>query len=165
MIFGDMRHYEAEKHTYPAVIRKGLEQIASLKLAEQEAGRYEIEEGLMFALVQEPVTKPAAEQKFESHEQHVDIQYLISGMESIEVVRHSSELTVAVDEMAGKDYVFYEEAEGASRLVLSPGQFAVFYPWDVHKPCCAAAGSPNGQQIKKVVIKIHKRLWDAASAE
>ncbi|WP_159887443.1 YhcH/YjgK/YiaL family protein [Paenibacillus puerhi] len=163
MIFGDMRHYEKERHTYPAAIRKGLESIVDLKLAEREAGRYEIEEGLMFALVQEPVTKSEQEQKFESHEQHVDIQYLVIGTESIRVLRHSDSLKVTEDQLADKDYALYEDAEGASDLLLKPGQFAVFYPWDVHKPCCSVGG--HDQPIKKVVIKIHKRLWEEAGAQ
>ncbi|MEK8127840.1 YhcH/YjgK/YiaL family protein [Paenibacillus filicis] len=162
MIFGDMRHYEAERQTYPSFIRRGLESIRNLRLDEQEVGKYEIEEGL-FALVQEPVTKPAPEQKFESHEQHVDIQYLVRGRERIGVLRHLSELKVAENYLEDQDYVLYEPVERASELVLSPGQFAVFYPWDVHKPGCSVEDA--GEPIKKIVIKVHRKLWEAASVE
>lgn len=165
MIVGDIRHYAEESGTYPAVIRKGLEKIAELGLAAKPPGRYELDsDGLMFALVQEPQLKRAVEQAFESHVVHVDIQYIVDGLESIYVFRHTPELPVREDQLQEKDYALYDELTGASQLVLGPGQFAVFYPWDVHKPCCQADG--GGRSVKKIVINIHKQLWsDAAESD
>jgi biofilm protein TabA len=158
MILGDSIHYAKEKLLYPRSIQKGIEYILNNNLITSDPGRYEIEGALMFALVQEVRTQPADEMRLESHRTYVDIQYLVSGEERIEVVRHSAALQVEEDHLAERDVVFYKrfEAEQASSIVLQSGQFAVFYPSDVHRPCCCV-GEPYG--IKKIVIKIHKQLW------
>ncbi|OXM84031.1 YhcH/YjgK/YiaL family protein [Paenibacillus rigui] len=158
MIFGDMAHYEQEKATYSGHIRKGLEAIVSMGLAEKAAGKYEIDGELMFALVQELETEPAAKRRPESHEKYADIQLLVSGEEAIGVAKYSAELPVQEDMLGTRDIVFYERADNEFNLLLRPGQFAVFYPSDVHRPCCNVNG-PSA--VKKIVVKIHKQLWNA----
>ncbi|MCA0756084.1 YhcH/YjgK/YiaL family protein [Paenibacillus sp. N4] len=159
MIIGDIKHMDQERHIYPEAIRKALEHLQSGGLSGKEPGKYELEEGgLMFALVQRIVTKPSGEQRLESHETYVDVQFVVSGEERIDVIKLSDQLVIEEQDLAGRDVVFYERKEKLeSSLVLTPGQFAVFYPSDVHRPCCSVDG-PG--EVKKVVIKIHKQLWD-----
>lgn len=157
MIVGDIRHFEEEKHVYPAAVRKGIEHILNGRLADRAPGTYELDGRLMFALVQEMQTRPADELRFESHATYVDIQFLVSGEERIEALKHSAGLKIAENELETGDIVFYEpDSAKATSIMLNPGQFAVFYPSDVHRPCCIAE---KPEPIKKIVIKIHKRLW------
>lgn len=156
MIVGDIRHYETEKLQYPAYIQKGLEFIRQSDLLALQPGRIELDGDLMFALVQEVDTQPWEQMRPESHRTYVDIQFLVSGTERIGVIQHSDGLTVIEDLLAERDIVFYEHSGEESSLVLRPGQFAVFYPSDVHRPCCRVKES---ETIKKIVVKIHKQLW------
>ena len=43
------------------------------------------------------------------------------------------------------------EADGESDLVMEAGNWAVFYPNDIHRPCCLAGTSGK---VRKVVVKI-----------
>ncbi|MCU2740445.1 YhcH/YjgK/YiaL family protein, partial [Enterobacter hormaechei subsp. xiangfangensis] len=52
---------------------------------------------------------------------------------------------------ADKDIAFLPEGEQEKTVVLSEGDFVVFWPGEVHKPLCAA-GAPA--QVRKVVVKM-----------
>jgi biofilm protein TabA len=158
MILGDSRHYAEEKQMYASSIRKGIEHILNGSLSALEPGNYEIEGHFMFAMVQEMCTQPAEEMRLESHCTYVDIQFLVSGEESMGVVKHSAALQVEEDCLAERDVIFYKHSGAGqeSTIVLKPGQFVVFSPSDVHRPGCCV-GEPGS--IKKIVIKIHKQLW------
>ncbi|MGS6531626.1 YhcH/YjgK/YiaL family protein, partial [Enterobacter hormaechei] len=48
---------------------------------------------------------------------------------------------IAPDALADKDIAFLPEGEQEKTVVLSEGDFVVFWPGEVHKPLCAA-GAP-----------------------
>ncbi|MDQ8736440.1 YhcH/YjgK/YiaL family protein [Paenibacillus sp. LHD-38] len=159
MIVGDIQHLAQEIQFYPQAVRRALEHLKSGGLADKDPGRYELAEGgLMYALVQQIVTQPSSEHRLESHDTYVDIQYVVSGEERIDFIRLSDQLVVEEQDLAVRDIVFYARMENQeSSLVLTQGQFAVFYPSDTHRPCCAV---DEPVELKKIVIKIHKQLWD-----
>jgi biofilm protein TabA len=157
MILGDIRHYEEERHLYPSFIQKGIDSILSGNLCEPENGKYELDGEWMFALVQETKTIPPSCFKPESHKLYADIQFLVSGEEKIGVSRLSPKHEVIEEKFDLHDIAFYDfSIEEESVIYLKPGMFAVFFPTDVHRPCCCAAESTR---IKKIVIKIHRKYW------
>lgn len=158
MLLGDIHYWQEEKHLYPAAIQRGVDKLLEENYGEREAGKYEIDGSLMFALVQELTTEPAEKRKPESHETYADIQFLVSGEEQIGVLRKPEQIEVIENKMSENDYALYAHNERETELVMKPGMFAVFFPADLHRPCCSV-GEPT--PIKKVVIKIHKQLWDA----
>jgi biofilm protein TabA len=155
MIFSDLATWGSEKSQYPEAINRGLEYIRSTDFNEIAPGKYEIEGDLMVAMVQEPTTKGWEQQRPESHQSYIDIQYLIKGEEMIRVVTLTAEAVVSEEAFATRDVAFYEKVGAESSLQLYPGAFAVFYPSDIHRPCCSVG---EDQTISKVVIKIHKSL-------
>ncbi|ULL13526.1 DUF386 domain-containing protein [Paenibacillus sp. H1-7] len=157
MIFSDLGNWEREKAVYPKAVNRGLEYIRSTDFSTLPLGKHEIEGDLMFALLQEASTRAWEEQRPESHRTYTDIQFLISGEEIIRVAPWSEDAKVSEEAFELKDIAFYEQVGKESELVLSPGSFAVFYPGDIHRPCCRV--NDNGT-IKKVVIKIHKSLLE-----
>jgi biofilm protein TabA len=159
MILGDIRYFNDEKHLFPDFVQAGVEAIRSKGLDALEPGKYEIQGDLMFALVQETATRPASQQRFESHDIYTDIQYLVNGEEKIGVSRLSPLIRATENRLETHDIAFYDNMENApvSELVLKPGMFAVFFPADLHRPCCCVNAEGN---VKKIVIKIHKRLWN-----
>lgn len=157
MILGDLHHFARERHLYPVAIQKGIDCLVTERIAEREPGKYEIDGTLLFALVQEMTTKSWVDNSPESHVIYTDIQYLIRGEEKIGVTRLSAEHRIIKDQLDTNDIAFYESMGNESEVVLTPGMFAVFFPTDVHRPCCHVNGESS---IKKVVIKIHRQLWN-----
>ncbi|MDR6552239.1 YhcH/YjgK/YiaL family protein [Paenibacillus qinlingensis] len=157
MILGDIRYYAEERHLYPACIQKGIDWVISSNLCEAVNGRYELDGEWMFANVQETNTQDPSSFKPESHQLYADIQFLVSGEEKIGVSRLSPQHQIVEDKLDSHDIVFYDDSvKEESVLHLQAGMFAVFFPTDVHRPCCLAGES---SEIKKIVVKIHKKYW------
>lgn len=156
MIFGDLTNFDKEEHLFPEAVRRGIDYIRRLDLGSKEPGKYELEGTLMYALVQEVHTRHASRQRLESHDCYADIQFLVSGEEKIGLIRHSPNMVVTENKLMSDDIAFYESGEAETEILLKPGKFAVFFPSDIHRPCCSAV---EDRAIKKVVIKIHKQLW------
>lgn len=86
------------------------------------------------------------EGKLEGHRKYIDIQYVISGDESM---GWSPRSDVAPSENydAEKDLEFFEGSP-ESIVQVPPGSFAVFLPTDAHLPCIGKG------PIHKVVVKV-----------
>ena len=148
MIFDALANAQAYRHLGPRIAR-GLDWLADFS-PQQPDGRYDIDGDNLFALVQSYDTVPPADKKFESHRDYLDIQYVATGHEIIHYapLRDLQPVT-AYDNQ--KDFLLYGDPEKATPLNFSPGQFAIFYPQDGHKPGCMNGGRVA---IKKVVIKV-----------
>jgi YhcH/YjgK/YiaL family protein len=113
-------------------------------------GRYPIEGERVFALVSRYHTGPATEKRFETHRRHLDLQYLAEGRERILYLPLGGlEVETPYDE--AKDITFYAEPKFSSSLLMEPGDLAVFFPGDGHKPGCMAGGR---DPVLKVVVKV-----------
>lgn len=113
-------------------------------------GRYPLDGDDLFALVQRYQTGPAAEKRFETHREYIDIQYVASGEERILYVpAYGLQATAPYDESA--DIEFFAEPGASSSFLLRSGQFAIFFPHDAHKPGCMAGGRSD---IMKVILKV-----------
>jgi len=126
-----------------------LAQPTNLALAD---GRYELEGDQLFALVQSGATRDPGVARFESHRRYIDIQVVIAGGEVMEWTPVEG-LAEHVAYSEAKDIRFHVEPERlASRVVVMPGEFTVFFPEDGHKPCCHLGVVPS--EFRKIVIKI-----------
>lgn len=126
-----------------------LAQPANLALAE---GRYELDGDRLFALVQSGATRDPGVARFESHRRYIDIQVVVAGGEVMEWTPVEG-LAEQVAYSEAKDIRFHVEPERpATRLTVLPGEFAVFFPEDGHKPCCHLGAVPTG--FSKIVMKI-----------
>lgn len=116
-----------------------------------DVGRYEIlPDGEMYAFVQEYNSKPECECSFEGHRRYIDVQFLISGCEQIDIIDLSrSESKVKYD--VERDIEFFVASSAVTSLVLADGDFGVFYPNDIHRPGMAYADS---SPVRKIVVKI-----------
>ena len=114
------------------------------------AGKYEIEGKEAYGLVQEYTTKTAEKGKFEGHRKYIDIQYIISGIEEIEVINISNAKS-SIDYNEEKDIEFYENNTKSGKVILENGEYAIFYPSDIHKPGMSFESTTN---VKKIVVKV-----------
>jgi biofilm protein TabA len=149
MILGQLNRWSLEKNAYSPLIQKAMDYLLKTDFSSMENGKYEIDGDRIFALLQETGTEAKALRKPESHNRYTDIQYLISGEETI--VYASRDGAVVSEQLDDKDLFFYEKVGPETDLILHPGMYAVFYPQEIHRPCCLVSASGR---IRKVVLKI-----------
>jgi biofilm protein TabA len=113
-------------------------------------GRHAIEGDDVFALVSTYETGPSTEKRFETHVRHVDLQYVADGHERI-LHAPAAALTVETPYDDATDLAFYADPPFASSLLMRPGDLAIFFPDDAHKPGCMAGARHT---VKKVVVKV-----------
>jgi biofilm protein TabA len=113
-------------------------------------GKYAIDGDRVFALVQSYVTTPPAEKRLETHVEHIDIQYVASGVETMHVAPRS-ELVVTSAYDPARDIAFYADSTAITTLHCGPGSFTIYFPTDGHKPGLVSGAALT---MKKVVIKI-----------
>ena len=147
MIFDHLDSFT--RHNLPADLRQVMTLLP--ELAQRAPGRYPIDGDRVFAMVQDVTTKPATESRPEAHARYLDVQYLISGCEKIGFLSAATEKRIVEDHLADRDIAFYDCPAQASELIMHPGMFAVFFPGELHQPCCAV-GEPA--LIRKIVIKV-----------
>jgi YhcH/YjgK/YiaL family protein len=121
-------------------------------------GRHPIDGDRVFALVSSYATGPSTEKRFEAHRRHADVQWLASGAERI-LYLPADGLAVAEPYSDESDILFFEEPKASSSLLLNPGDAALFFPEDAHKPGCMAGARHD---VRKVVVKIRLGSADRA---
>ena len=121
-------------------------------LASVPDGRYEIDGANVVAIVQAYPTKPQAEGRWEAHRHHADIQYVVSGAERMGVTPvEGMQLQPPYDPEKDVEFYLGDGAGGGKFFRVGAGEFAVFFPHDVHMPSLAIE---RPQVVKKVVIKV-----------
>jgi biofilm protein TabA len=136
--------------TLHPLFAKAFEYINSTDLTNIEIGKYEIADGLK-AIFSDKPGMSAAESiaKFECHDKNIDIQFCITGKETIGwKPRHNCTVPKG-DYNPEKDVSFFNDVPDMY-FQLTNGQFAIFFPEDVHAPMIAA----DENSIRKLVIKV-----------
>lgn len=116
---------------------------------ENTEGRFEIDGSYLKAIYSNK-TGMTAEQsaaKFECHDKHIDIQLCINGVETIGWKPRESCVSPKGDYNPEKDVQFYNDTP-EMYFQLRGGQFAIFFPEDVHAPMIGEG------EIRKLVIKV-----------
>jgi len=127
---------------------KAFEYISQTDLANAGDGKSEIADGLK-AIFSNATgkTKETSLAKFECHNKNIDIQLCINGIETIGWKPREKCITPNGEYNTEKDVQFYNDPPDTF-FQLTDGQFAIFFPEDVHAPMI---GEGN---IKKLVIKV-----------
>ena len=136
MIYDSLKHIEVYKGIHPGVY-KGLELLRDTDFSQVEDGTYHVDGDDLFYFVQSYQTKPANDAP-EAHIQYIDIQCVLSGVESMGVGA-LEDMTEEVLPRPEGDIRFYHGP--LDTVTLSPGKFAVLWPGDAHAPG-VAVGSP-----------------------
>lgn len=94
-------------------------------------------------------TADAHERIWEAHRDYIDVHWVLDGAE---IVQQAFLAACRVgDYHAERDYLAIEEADVRTRLLLTSGHLAVFYPEDAHQTG-VADGMP--ETIRKAVFKL-----------
>jgi YhcH/YjgK/YiaL family protein len=129
---------------------KAVDFLKNTDLESLAPGKYEIDGNNVFANVTEYTTIPWEEARYEAHHNYTDIQYMISGSETMTYAR-IDELEEKVPYNEEKDVVFYDNENPGLQAVVKAGEYMIFNPWDGHKP---KAFAKEPAMVKKVIVKI-----------
>ena len=130
------------------LFEKAFEFIKQTDLANAPDGKSDIADGLK-AIFSNALgkTKETSLAKFECHNKNIDIQLCFKGVETIGWTPREKCVQPNGDYNAEKDVQLYHD--GADTFFqLTDGQFAIFFPEDVHAPMIGEG------EIKKLVIKV-----------
>ena len=111
-------------------------------------GRYEIDGDSVYCMLQGYETRSLEGHQFEAHRVYADIQYMLSGEESI-LWAPTPELTVI--KPYEPDIEFYALTPNPTELVLTAGRFCVLFPQDAHAPCTTHV---TASHVRKAVVKV-----------
>lgn len=114
-------------------------------------GRYEIDGDRMFALVAQYETRDFDSAEPEAHRKYLDVQYLVSGRETVYWTPLGETGAVTSPYDAERDIAFFARNERGRPVELSTGHFAIFFPEDAHEPNCHAG---SAGRVHKVVVKV-----------
>ncbi len=130
------------------LFEKAFEYINQNNLANAADGKSDIADGLKAIISNTPgKTKEVSLSKFECHNKNIDIQLCINGVETFGWKSREKCITPNGDYNPEKDVQLYHD-DADTFFQLTDGQFAVFFPEDVHAPMIGDGA------IKKLVIKV-----------
>lgn len=158
MIFGNLKH-SGQSSAYPPPVVKVLELLKAKDYGYLPAGIYEIEGRDLYIQVIDTKTDIIENKKPEVHRDYVDVQYSPFGNERIGYAYDHGGYEVREDKLSEKDILYYTNVDHETFLHMEAGSFAVFFPWDIHRPNCAVEAPA---EIRKVVVKVHLSLFDQA---
>lgn len=147
MIIDTLKNASKYYSAHP-LFAKAFEYINQADLANTTDGKSDISDGLKTIFSNAPgKTKEASLAKFECHNKNIDIQVCIKGVETIGWKPREKCVTPNGEYNAEKDVQFYNDSPDTF-FQLTDGQFAIFFPEDVHAPMIGEG------EIKKLVIKV-----------
>ena len=139
----------------PKVIAEVCDYLNTLDLNALENGRHDINDQI-YMNVMEPETAEPSSKKAELHHEYLDVQVLIRGTENIEVGANYPDLSKYESYNEADDYQLCADIDNKFTVTMKPKMFAVFYPYEPHKPCCVVNGKT--EKIKKLVVKVPVKL-------
>jgi len=130
---------------------KAFNFLKNTDFSKAEMKRYDIDDDKLYATVSEYISKNEETAQFEAHRKYIDIQYVISGKEVMNIAPLKSVNKVLMPYDAIKDIEFVAVSKSTD-LKAASGSFFIFFPDDAHRP-----GLKDGvnSPVRKVVIKLN----------
>ena len=139
----NMRDYES---LHP-LFGRAFDYIEQTNLNALEPGKIVLIENELIVNVNQIPPKNKEEAKLETHNEYIDIQVPISGVEVMGYTQRTdlpqAEYDVAID------MALYDGA-ATDYITVKPGMFTLFFPEDGHAPGITPVG------LKKIIIKVKK---------
>lgn len=139
----------------PKVIAEVCDYLNTLDLNALENGRHDINDQIYMNVMELETAEPSSK-KAELHHEYLDVQVLIRGTENIEVGANYPDLSKYESYNEADDYQLCADIDDKFTITMKPKMFAVFYPYEPHKPCCVVNGKT--EKIKKLVVKVPVKL-------
>ena len=162
MFYGNINSefYAQQAAVLPKPIRSALYYLKELDLVSHEVGAFPVEiDGVpMILQVMDLKTSPRETHDPEIHRKYVDLQLFVSGGPEVSTffMDHGKETVKENLLDSPRDILFYENrpetAKVEGRVVMEPGAYAIYFPWDVHVPGQCDEDGPK--DYRKIVLKV-----------
>lgn len=162
MIYGNVNNafFEQQAAVLPEPLKRALHELKGMDLANHETGAFPMKlNGVeMILQVMDLETSPRDAHEPEIHRKYIDLQLLVSGGPEVHTFfPDDGKETVKDDRLdTPKDILFYENrpetARIEGRVVLEPGAYAIYFPWDIHVPGQCDDDGPKA--YRKIVLKV-----------
>ena len=139
----NMRDYEA---LHP-LFAKAFDYIEQTDLNALEPGKIVLIENELIVNVNQIPAKTKEEAKLETHNEYIDIQIPLTGVEQMGYTQRADLPEAEYD--AVKDLTLYEGLAD-DYLTVKPGMFTLFFPSDGHAPGITPTG------LKKIIVKVKR---------
>lgn len=124
--------------------------LAKTDLLSLPKGKHPIPGTHLVVSVEDSENEPLAKRGSESHNHHIDFQYVVRGVERFGVIDH---FTSSPNCKYRPDVIHYDYAKSRARFYDStPSDFFLFFPRDWHIAKVATDGSD--QSIRVIVVKV-----------
>lgn len=148
MIFDSLKN-RALYYAVSPQFEKAFDYIVSTDLEALAPGRHAIDGDDIFVNVIECDLKRPADAKLEVHDAYIDIQVVVSGLETF---GWSERADLRMPQSAfdpEKDICFYDDTP-QTYYTLKPGQFTILMPDDAHAPMVGEGA------VKKLIVKVRR---------
>ena len=124
--------------------------LAKTDLLSIPKGKHKIPSSDLVVSVEDSRNEPLEKRRSESHNKHIDFQYVVKGTERFGVIDH---YTSTPNCKYRPDVIHYDYAPQKVRFYDSnPGEFFIFFPRDWH--IAKVANDTSDQAIRVIVIKV-----------
>ena len=130
--------------------RQAFELLEDKSITEKEDGTYPTDNPDLQYIIVTYDTRSFDDADFETHKDHVDIQLILSGDESMGF-HPADELKTKKNYDAENDFQFYHNPEKYNIIDVKEGEFCIFFPHDAHLPSCHV---DKPKKVKKIVVKV-----------
>ncbi|MDR2772610.1 MAG: YhcH/YjgK/YiaL family protein [Elusimicrobiota bacterium] len=150
MIIGNMKNIDFYSALFPKA-KKGFDFLKGVSES-TENKVYELADGIKAQVF---MFKPAApaDRKLETHNEYIDIQFIVSGSDIIGIkpARECNEAIFPYNKE--RDITFFKGIPNYS-IQIKTGDFAIIFPDEAHAP----SSGEGDRESKKVVVKVRKDL-------
>lgn len=140
---------------YPDAIRRTLATISKMDLAHLPAGELDIEGREIYLNHIIASSKPLYEQAPELHRYYIDIHILLDGSEVIGASPSAQGQRPTMDFDSERDYELFEGITTETLLTLAPGDIALLFPGELHRPMGTLG---DVAPLRKIVVKVANHL-------
>lgn len=155
MIVGLISEASRDRNVLPAALVRGIEALSQMNPSTTDAGRYEVEGGKLFVLIQDVNSRTFAESRPEAHNRFADVQIPLSASERYGFSFPETALACIEDRLESNDVAYYARPSREFFMDIDPGAYVVFLPRELHRPCLTIK---DKTRIRKAVIKIDRDL-------
>ena len=124
--------------------------LAKTDLLSIPKGKHKIPGSDLVVSVEDSKNEPLEKRRSESHNKHIDFQYVVKGTERFGIIDHYTSIPNC---KYRPDVIHYDYAPQKARFYDSnPGEFFIFFPRDWH--IAKVANDTSDQAIRVIVIKV-----------
>ncbi|KAA6319700.1 Toxin-antitoxin biofilm protein TabA [termite gut metagenome] len=146
MIIDTLENIEKYVSLHP-LFAEAVQFVKTHDLQALEPGKIELKSKDLVVNVSQTSPKIKEEARLETHNEYIDIQIPLSGVEIMGYTPRKDCQTVDEPYNAEKDITFFKGASDGY-IPVKQGMFAVFFPQDGHAPGITPTG------VKKIIIKV-----------